>query len=281
MKSASTGWVRSDGGEGTQESQLVLTAQIRNGPTIERNRRGVKTLNCEFLLGIEEFDQDEMMQLHASTTNSTEEADNVGLLNKKERHKLFAEWLVNMFGIERLSKGTGVLDVAGGNGELSRSLHQLGVPSILIDPNPRCGNETQLPFEIIAKPLVGDGSDLIDGDDSIGSLTRNCSIVVGMHPDQATEAIVDIALRLGVPFAFLPCCVMPKLFPHRIQKRHGDPVRSYRTFCQYLLDKAPVGVPFEVDYLPFIGRNTVIFSRAVAFCQPVHNATDEERQSRH
>ena len=82
-----------------------------------------------------------------------------------------------------------------------------------------------------------------------------------MHPDQATEAIVDMALRLGKPFSILPCCVMAKLFPHRMQNRRGNqPVRSHSAFCQYLLDKAKtVGTKFEVDHLPFDGRNKVIY----------------------
>ena len=55
---------------------------------------------------------------------------------------------------------------------------------------------------------------------------------------------------------------MPSLFPNRVQKRYNnDPVRSYSAFCQYLLDMAPSNETFEVDYLPFVGRNKVIFSQ--------------------
>ena len=35
----------------------------------------------------------------------------------------------------------------------------------------------------------------------------NASAVVGLHPDGATEAIVDFALATGKPFAVVPCCV--------------------------------------------------------------------------
>jgi|EP01047_Picozoa_sp_COSAG01_P046661 hypothetical protein len=39
-------------------------------------------------------------------------------------------------------------------------------------------------------------------------LLRGASIIVGMHPDQATEPIVAAALALGKPFAVVPCwCV--------------------------------------------------------------------------
>ena len=35
-------------------------------------------------------------------------------------------------------------------------------------------------------------------------------IVLGMHPDQATEAIIDFAIRFGRSFAVVPCCVFAR-----------------------------------------------------------------------
>ena len=54
--------------------------------------------------------------------------------------------------------------------------------------------------------------------------------------DQATEAAVDLALALRVPFAVVPCCVFPSLFPHR-RTREGKPVASYDEFVEYLRAK--------------------------------------------
>lgn len=47
--------------------------------------------------------------------------------------------------------------------------------------------------------------------------------VVGMHSDQATEWIVDFALANNKPFAVVPCCVCPTVFPRR-RTPAGDPV---------------------------------------------------------
>ena len=63
-----------------------------------------------------------------------------------------------------------------------------------------------------------------------------CSLLVGLHPDQAVGAIVDFALTFNKPFAVLPCCVYSKHFP----KRHlpGPPrkqVTSYEDLCQCCL----------------------------------------------
>ena len=66
-------------------------------------------------------------------------------------------------------------------------------------------------------------------------LMRNCSVVIGMHPDYATEFIVDFALKYKKAFAVLPCCVFPKSFPNR--RLNGRAVRQYDDFCDYLTQK--------------------------------------------
>ena len=57
-------------------------------------------------------------------------------------------------------------------------------------------------------------------------------------PDQATEAIVDAALASTPPkpFAVIPCCVFPSLFPDRRQP-DGTPVRTLPQFVAYLTAK--------------------------------------------
>lgn len=57
--------------------------------------------------------------------------------------------------------------------------------------------------------------DLLSDWKQLETLMRDCSIIIGFHPDQPTEAIVDWALRLDKPFAVLPCCEHASLFPLR------------------------------------------------------------------
>jgi hypothetical protein len=40
-------------------------------------------------------------------------------------------------------------------------------------------------------------------------------LIVGFHPDQATDHAVDLALALRVPFAVVPCCTFASHFPDR------------------------------------------------------------------
>ena len=95
------------------------------------------------------------------------------------------------------------------------------------------------------------------------SLVKNACLIIGLHADGATEAIVDAALIHRKPFVVVPCCVFPNLFRERYiitievsgeEKR--VPVRSHDQFCKYLLAKDP---RFVMEVLPFDGRNIAIW----------------------
>jgi hypothetical protein len=87
-------------------------------------------------------------------------------------------------------------------------------------------------------------------------LTAAHSILVGLHPDQCTEAIVDAALLHDKPFAVVPCCVYPDLFARRRLRADDRPVRSYDDFIQFLMEKDDrIG---QVT-LPFAGKNVCLY----------------------
>jgi len=77
--------------------------------------------------------------------------------------------------------------------------------------------------------------------DEARSMVQNCSIVVGMHPDQAAEHILDFAVLNDKPCAFIPCCVYSRQFPRR-RSAAGQPVRKYGDLIEYLLAKLSVCV---------------------------------------
>lgn len=110
------------------------------------------------------------------------------------------------------------------------------------------------PYKSLAENSVKIFSDV----DEILQKFSQCSCLVGMHPDQATEFIVDLALALNKPFAVVPCCVYSNLFPKRVGPT-GSPIRSYDDFCDFLQAKDP---SIKRATLAFDGRNTVLF-RAV------------------
>ena len=186
-----------------------------------------------------------------------------------------------------------VIDIAGGKGELAARLimcQRLRV--VMIDPResdvPLCFEKTVLPKlpavwrcrfqrrqqddpqmliqtfqERFQQYRMYFSDDTVVTHPELEALIQNATLLVGMHADGATEAIVDTALRYKKPFCVVPCCVFPKLFHTRtvtVMDEEGNkrqkPVRSYEQFCQYLMDKHP---GFQQSILPFDGRNVAIW----------------------
>ena len=82
-----------------------------------------------------------------------------------------------------------------------------------------------------------------------------CSLVVGLHPDQALDACVDLALALGKPFAVVPCCVYAKQHSHR-RLTDGSLVRTYEQLLDWVTQRAP---GCERVQLPMAGKNVLLF----------------------
>ena len=305
----STGsWIGLDDNDSSEP--VFVRLQTLLTMAIERNRRGVKLIECHQVIAIG-CDLASLVSSSASNSMEKQEHRNATANNnspfvmydKSKRHELFVQWLLNKYGKERLCRGSGVLDVAGGKGELSMALRAHGIPSVILDPHPRLpadwniekactdteSQATMPPIHVIAHSLGGDGRNLLDPkvqstcttSTSTNAATlsseerhwvESCSILSGMHPDQATEPILGLAAHLEKDFAILPCCVMPSLFPKR--RYQNQPVRSYRVFCHYLQNlqfclAADGGAEnsttkkknkTQVDYLPFIGRNMILYS---------------------
>lgn len=86
------------------------------------------------------------------------------------------------------------------------------------------------------------------------SSVEGTTLLVGLHPDQATEVIVDVALEKGLPFAVVPCCVFSADFPRKL--RSGREVTAYEDFIAYLLEKSP---QIQTAELAITGRNLVLW----------------------
>ena len=182
-----------------------------------------------------------------------------------------------------------ILDVAGGKGELTARMcfcHHQRV--VLVDPRPadveQCyetlvlrglpkkwqsrlrekqATNPQLLLQTLQERFrqftIYFDVQTVAQDPRLHAAIQHAELLVGMHADGATEAIVDIALQYKKPFVVIPCCVFPNLFHHRkIVKDDGVsyPVRSYEDFCDYLQQKDP---RFKRSILPFEGRNVAIW----------------------
>jgi hypothetical protein len=93
-------------------------------------------------------------------------------------------------------------------------------------------------------------------DESTREVWASTPLVVGMHPDEATDPIVSHSLAAGKPWAVIPCCVFPGLHPHR-RTADGQLVKTHEQLCDYYMRLDPGVRRAQLD---FEGRNTVIYS---------------------
>ncbi|CAB9498521.1 expressed unknown protein [Seminavis robusta] len=236
---------------------------------------------------------------------------------KVMRTRLFAQWLLDVFGKDLLAQGSGVLDVAGGKGQLSIELACQHIPCTVIDPlirkkqsttissdsnngfpvkrdakrvrkaggpmprhlpaffnqeefvqqygkrkknqqiQPKSSSTTTNSQEVSTEPSHDINPQQLndDDDDDDNYLIENCSCLVGLHPDQTTQDIVEMALRFQKPVAMVPCCVFPSFFPIRTL-HNGTNVNTHEQFCEFLTQQDP---SLQCATLPFQGRNVVLY----------------------
>jgi len=228
-----------------------------------------------------------------TTTNAT--TDNNGghgdAHAKSMRARVFSAWL-----FQHVLRGDGtdvVLDVAGGKGHVSLELalqHQ--VPCTVMDPlmrhrQPKWYKRLQkagapVP-QFVARPfgmddtsrqwVLGGGmarEETSDGDGTTTNATKDASsssststtpftCLVGLHPDECTQDILQMALQCNLSVAIVPCCVFPSLFPLRTLQSTGQVVQTYDDFLTFLLQQDE---RLQLATLPFQGKNQVIYYRA-------------------
>jgi hypothetical protein len=118
------------------------------------------------------------------------------------------------------------------------------------DDDANCGMNDS---SFLALPVVDDSHDLL----------RGCSALVALHPDEATDSVVDAAVSSRKPFCVVPCCVFSRLFPNRRVVGGCDADASSRPVCtradlvDYLCEKHP---DIQRATLPFVGSNTILWS---------------------
>lgn len=212
-----------------------------------------------------------------------------GKASKKLRARLFAEYLVQEFGVEVLSAGAGVLDVAGGKGLISFTLaSQFGVKSTVVEPGSRRGSDSGLPKPERRRLRAQGREHLVDFveaalDDKFvatsqgAALLAGCSMLIGMHPDEATESIVKFALAHEKPFAVVPCCVFRHLNPWR-RLKSGFEVRDINDLVTYISEKAnDAGGTSRTSHLGFEGRDKVVsWSLTQPAIQPVQKLNEDD-----
>eukprot|EP01117_Protostelium_nocturnum_P006509 TRINITY_DN2346_c0_g1_i1.p1 TRINITY_DN2346_c0_g1~~TRINITY_DN2346_c0_g1_i1.p1 ORF type:complete len:410 (+),score=82.83 TRINITY_DN2346_c0_g1_i1:147-1376(+) len=210
---------------------------------------------------------------------SEEEGNHHNEAPSSHRSRIFARWLVNVFGKDALRRGTGVMDIAAGKGDVSSFLSGVyGIPCTMVEPNERkisksyqrkiqklidneiaemnlhnCRNGIEAEVKLICSLLDENFTR-----DHQSTLSKS-SILIGMHSDQATEKIVDTSISLGVPFAVVPCCVFSREGENKNRTtRDGGRVVTTEQFIQFLMEKLEPG-QIQQQKLSFTGKNVVLY----------------------
>lgn len=95
-----------------------------------------------------------------------------------------------------------IADVAGGKGYLQSELRRLGYKDVVsFDRRRRNANPNRQKFYRY---------EFFDGNNHQGEF----DLVLGMHPDDGTDHIIDYSNKNNVPFAVCPCCIRPSAIPY-------------------------------------------------------------------
>lgn len=163
-------------------------------------------------------------------------------VNDRRRFSAFAEFIH-----EKYPHAHTIADVAGGHGNLSYYLRELGYDATIVDPR-----DVHLPSRLrraLRKQSVKQARDI-----QLPKIVANIQdvdlgpfdIVVGLHPDEATEHAFHAAIELDKDFAIVPCCVFPI-----------DGVRrSTENWREYL---ASLSADISTATLPIDGANEVLY----------------------
>ena len=132
---------------------------------------------------------------------------------------------------------TAIADVAGGHGQLRAALY-------------RRGHQNAVTFDKRRGRWKPPGQHYRWGMFT-GSEPDRFDLLVGMHPDAATDRIIAGAIRRQIPFAVVPCCAIPSVWPFE-----GP---DYSAWVDHLTARAAdAGYRVTEECLPIQGRSLML-----------------------
>ena len=241
------------------ENKNILTNYDALCSSVKRGRQCTNQ-NCKFRHEIKK-EEEEMIKTNMLRKKRALEIVHEGdplnhddKYNKSLRNSEFSDFLVKKFGLENIKKGF-VLDIAGGKGLISYFLTiKYGIKCKIVDPRGATLPKSKIK-ELKKKNIVIEEERKMFKLDSCDELIKGCSLIIGMHPDEATVDIVDVALNKKINFAVVPCCVFHNKFPDR-KLKNGKDVVEYVDLIQFILEKDD---KLQTDFLNIKGRNKVIY----------------------
>lgn len=204
-----------------------------------------------------------------SNNKKTDDHQLNSLSSRHQRASKFADFLLKTFPdilpvIDDKKNAHLILDVAGGvRGDVGFELkvkRKIGSSVLTIDPRSPTSTRKRWQTKLLRKDPTcqpPNHKQQLFNEALLAQLDCTPSLILGMHPDEATEPIVDLSLKYQIPFAVVPCCVFAHLSPNR-RLRSGLEPTTYELYCQFLREKNP---EIREESLGFRGRDKVIYWR--------------------
>lgn len=151
------------------------------------------------------------------------------------RHDAFAALIAQRWP----DRQTRIADVAAGKGGLRAALYRLGYRNVTcFDRRPKMAKRPYYRYGLFRADTEPESFEL----------------VVGMHPDHATDEILEYALTRRIPFAVVPCCTRPSAWPY------SGP-SDYPAWMSHLRDTVARRAHVHEIRLPIRGANRCLTSQ--------------------
>lgn len=160
-------------------------------------------------------------------------------MGDSRRFHLFAQFIARNFPSKEFLN---VADVAGGKGHLNAALKPFGYKTITFDKARKQIHRAHYQRRFFD-----------------AHVKEQFDLLVGMHPDGATDIIILEASKRGIPFAIVPCCAINNVSGYFGSKnKFNDWVAHLRRFA--------IKLGFKVDegLLPMNGKNLILIGRRKA-----------------
>ncbi len=134
-------------------------------------------------------------------------------MGDSKRFALLAEYIARNF---HSSKYKHVADIAGGKGQLQQELRRLGYEVTTFDKRHKHikSNKIQYKFKYFSS-----------------AIKEEFDLLIGLHPDDATDIIIDEAIKREIPFVVVPCCIKPTVTTFKGQQDYKAWVNHLKFFA--------------------------------------------------
>ena len=162
-------------------------------------------------------------------------------MGDKNRFKAFADFL-----LPKISKNARIADIAGGKGWLQAELRLRGFQNV-------CTFDRYLDTRRTKNGVSWYCQSFFETD-----FAKDFDVLLGLHPDGATDTIIFSAAKYEKKFCLVPCCLTQNQIPF-LRPRKIKGIDAFDIWCEHLISSAHVlGMQTKVDFLPISGRNKII-----------------------